>query len=91
VEAHPGASVSAILPTPHFIVTSGTDDKVFIWDKQTGNLVHTIPQVTTRKQTPYKRLSFPEWEPLLSGLILSLNFRTESSSPFRALYMQYAA
>lgn len=47
VEAHPGASVSSILPTPHFIVTSGTDDKVFIWDKQTGNLVHTIPQVTT--------------------------------------------
>lgn len=45
VEAHRGAAVSSILPTPHFLVTSGTDDKIFIWDKQAGNLLHTINQV----------------------------------------------
>jgi hypothetical protein len=46
LEAHPGSSVSAILPSPLYIVSSGTDDKMFIWDKYSGNLVHTIHQVS---------------------------------------------
>lgn len=45
LEAHPGSSVSAILVTPLYIVSSGTDDKMFIWDKNSGKLVHSIHQV----------------------------------------------
>lgn len=44
LEAHFGASVASILPTPLYVVTSGTDDRILIWDKYSGHLVHTIYQ-----------------------------------------------
>ena len=46
VEAHRGASISSILTAPHHIVTSGTDDRIFVWDKQSGKLMHSFNQVS---------------------------------------------
>ncbi|KAI1299239.1 Sterol regulatory element-binding protein cleavage-activating protein [Halotydeus destructor] len=42
LEAHQGFSVTALLATPLFIISTATDDKICIWDKYSGNLVNTI-------------------------------------------------
>lgn len=42
LEGHVNSSVTCIITTPLYFVTLGTDDKILIWDKYTGNLVHKI-------------------------------------------------
>ena len=71
LEAHQGSSVSAILPTPLYILSSGTDDKILIWDKYSGNLVHTIHQVNVLSD-------------LEKGLLLSCIKRMKAVTAFLA-------
>lgn len=44
LEAHQGASITALLATPLYVISSATDNKICIWDKFSGNLVNTITQ-----------------------------------------------
>ena len=84
LEAHRGASVSSILPTPHFIVTSGTDDKVFIWDKQSGNLVHSINQVNF-----ISALSFPLCVFVPHLTFIALFIATATCNPLTLSILQF--
>lgn len=45
LEAHQDAAVTSLLATPLYVVSAGTDNRVCIWDKYSGHLVHTIHQV----------------------------------------------
>lgn len=42
LEGHISSAVSTIITTPLYFVTLGTDEKILIWDKYSGNLVHKI-------------------------------------------------
>ncbi len=52
LEAHEGSSVSALLATPLYVISAGTDNKICIWDKYSGHLVHTIYQVSLGSLSP---------------------------------------
>ncbi|XP_053205052.1 sterol regulatory element-binding protein cleavage-activating protein-like [Panonychus citri] len=43
LEAHADAAVTALLTTSLYAISSGTDNKINIWDKYSGHLVHSLP------------------------------------------------
>uniref|UniRef100_T1K2T8 Sterol regulatory element-binding protein cleavage-activating protein n=1 Tax=Tetranychus urticae TaxID=32264 RepID=T1K2T8_TETUR len=45
LEAHTDAAVTALLATSLYAISLGTDNKINIWDKYSGHLVHSLPNV----------------------------------------------